>query len=262
MSLKELLKGDLPENRLPELPNGFEVIGDIAIVNLPRSLDNYRHLIAKAIVSHRKDVRTVLCKINKLKGEKRIAGFEILSGTGTETFHRENNCTYFLDVTRTYFSTRLAYERNRIADIVSNGEDILVMFCGAGPFLIPIKKKNDVRITGIDNNPDACYYLKKNLDINNVEGNVILSSALNNIFKRPFDRIVMPTPYGQDYFLDNARDLIRQGGIVHFYTFKKDFEFEHFRKLLEKRGWKIIFTRKCGNVAPRVARYVFDMEKM
>lgn len=69
----------------------------------------------------------------------------------------------------------------------------------------------------------------------------------------------MPTPYGQDHFLDIAGSLLKPQGMIHFYTFKKDFEIEHFKKLLEEKGWQIDYYRKCGDVAPRVGRYVFDI---
>lgn len=83
---------------------------------------------------------------------------------------------------------------------------------------------------------------------------------MNNLFRNGFDRIVMPAPYGQDFFLNMAQSIMKSGGCVHFYTFKKDFEIPHFRKLLEEKGWHIDFSRDCGDVAPRVKRYVFDLQ--
>ncbi len=262
MSLKDILKSILPEDKLSLLPRGFEVIGDIAIINLPPSLDDEKYLVAQALASHRKDVKTVLRKINKLAGTQRVGEFELLIGNGTVTIHRENDCIFRVDVSKAYFSGKLAYERNRIARLVRDGEDVLVLFCGVGPFLIPIKKKKNVNIIGLDNNPDACSYFKKNAEANNVDADIILGDAvsMNNLFKKRFDRIVMPTPYGQDHFLNFARARLKSGGIIHFYTFKKDFEISHFKKLLEENGWQIDFYRNCGGVAPRVSRYVFDLK--
>ncbi len=130
--------------------------------------------------------------------------------------------------------------------------------------MVPIKKKKNVRITGLDNNPAACAFLKKNLKLNDIEAHVILADAnsMERIFNAPFDRIVMPAPYGQDYFLNLAHSLLKLGGFIHFYTFKKDFEIAHFKKVLEKDGWNIDFYRACGGVAPRVKRYVFDLRKI
>ncbi|MDL5501679.1 MAG: class I SAM-dependent methyltransferase family protein, partial [Candidatus Methanoperedens sp.] len=119
-----------------------------------------------------------------------------------------------------------------------------------GPFLIPIKKQRNVNIIGLDNNREACAHLRKNIELNHIEANIILGDARNvtKLFKTRFDRIVMPAPYGQDFFLDLAQSVLKQGGYVHFYTFKKDFEITHFRRLLEEKGWFIDFSRDCGNV--------------
>ncbi len=205
----------------------------------------------------------MLLKKNKITGEKRIGEFEILLGDRTETLHRENGCIFHVDVARTYFSGKMYFERNRVVQEVNDGEDVLVLFCGVGPFLIPIRKKKDVRITGLDNNPAACALLKKNTQLNDIYADIVLGDAkyMNAIFRKEFDRIVMPTPYGQDHFLNRAHLLLRPGGIIHFYTFKKDFEISHFMRVLEERGWHIEFYRECGDIAPRVKRYVFDMKK-
>lgn len=263
MFLKDLLKGRLPETKLSLIPNGFEVIGKIAIFNIPPQLDDDKYLIAEALASHRKDIQTVLRKVYKIRGEKRVGEFEFLAGSSTETIHRENGCAFHVDMLSVYFSGKMAYERNRIAQKVIDGEDVLVVFCGAGPFLIPMKKSKQAAVTGLDSNPAACRLLRQNLTLNGVDANIILADArsLNNLFKKPFDRIVMPTPYGQDRFLDIAETALKPGGTIHFYTFKKDFEIAHFTRLLEERGWEVDFYRDCGNVARRVKRYVFDLKK-
>ena len=262
MSLRELLKDKLQEEKLSLVPKRFEVIGDIAILNLPPSLYDEKYLIAQALLSHNKKMKVVLLKKNKLAGEKRTAEFEILIGERTTTIHKENDCLFNVDIARTYFSGKLYFERSRIADKVNNGEDVLVLFCGVGPFLIPIAKKKDVNIIGLEKNPFACALFRKNAELNHINADIILGDAnsMNNIFRKRFDRIVIPTPYGQDHFLSLARPLLKPGGTVHFYTFKKDFEISHFKRVLEELGWHIDFCRDCGDVAPRVSRYVFDLK--
>ncbi|MCZ7392233.1 MAG: hypothetical protein ABOK23_03675 [Candidatus Methanoperedens sp.] len=264
MSLRDLLKDKLPEEKLSLIPKGFEVIGDIAILVIPEELDDEKYLIAETLASHRKDVKTVLRKLHKIQGNARTGEFELLLGSRTATLHRENSCVFYVDVAKTYFSSKMAYERNRIVQKVKDGEDILVLFAGAGPFLIPIRKSRNVNITGLDSNPSACAFLRKNLQLNGIEANIILGDAnsVYNLFKQPFDRILMPAPYGQEHFLNLARLILKPEGFVHFYTFKKDFELAHFRKLLEEKGWRIDFYRSCGEVAPRVSRYVFDLQRL
>lgn len=263
MSLYDLLEDKLPPEKLPYLPRGFEVIGDIAIINIPASLDSEKYLIAGALLSSRKDIKTVLRKLHKIEGNARAGDFELLLGNGTTTLHRENNCVYQVDVAKAYFSGKLAYERSRVARCAVDGEDVLVLFAGVGPFLIPVKKTRNVNITGLDNNPAACNFLKKNIRLNDIEANIIMGDANSAgcLFKKAFDRIVMPTPYGMDYFLTLASSALKPEGMVHFYTFKKDFEIDHFKRLIEERGWHIDFYRSCGDVAPRVKRYVFDLRK-
>ena len=262
MSLRSLLHDKLPPEKLALLPKGFEVIGDIAIINIPPALDEEKYIIAEALSIQRKDIRTVLRKLNKIEGTARVADFELLSGERTTTMHRENGCIFQLDVTKTFFSGKMYYERGRIAQKVKDGDNVLVLFAGVGPFLIPIKKKRNVNITGLDNNRAACLFLKNNLELNHIVANIVHGDAryANNLFKNSFDRIVMPSPYGQDFFLDITQSILKPNGYVHFYTFKKDFEIPHFIRLLEEKGWHIDFSRDCGNVAPRVKRYVFDLQ--
>jgi len=263
MSLHSLLQTKLPPEKLLLLPKGFEVIGDIAIISIPPALEDEKYIIAEAFSFLRKDVKTILRKLHKIEGTARVADFELLLGERTTTMHRENGCIFELDVTKTFFSGKMHYERDRIVHKVKDGENVLVLFAGVGTFLIPIKKKKNVNISGLDNNRDACQFLRKNLELNHVEANIVHGDArqINNLFKMSFDRIVMPAPYGQDFFLDIVHSILRPGGYVHFYTFKKDFEIPHFKCLLEEKGWNIDFFRDCGNVAPRVKRYVFDLSK-
>src|SRR3972149_8599555 len=101
MSLRELIKDKLQEEKLLLVPKRFEVIGDIAILNLPPSLDDEKYLIAQALISHNNKVKVVLLKKNKLAGEKRTAEFEILFGDRTTTIHKENDCLFHVDISRT-----------------------------------------------------------------------------------------------------------------------------------------------------------------
>src|SRR3990172_7716846 len=114
MSLRDFLKDKLQEEKLLLLPKGFELIGDIAIIDLPPSLDNEKYLIAQALVSFSKNVKVVLLKKNKRAGQRRTANLEILLGDRTTTVHRENGCLFHVDIAKTYFSAKMYFERNRI----------------------------------------------------------------------------------------------------------------------------------------------------
>jgi len=84
MSIRSLLQDKLPPEKLALLPRGFEVIGDIAIINIPPALDNEKRVIAEALSIQMKDIKTVLRKLNKIEGSARVADFELLLGTGQQ----------------------------------------------------------------------------------------------------------------------------------------------------------------------------------
>ena len=64
-----------------------------------------------------------------------------------------------------------------------------------------------------------------------------------------------------DRIVEVLTPFVIPGGMIHFYTFKKKFEIPAFIEVLEKGGYGITFYRSCGNVAPGVSRWVFDLER-
>jgi tRNA (guanine37-N1)-methyltransferase len=64
-----------------------------------------------------------------------------------------------------------------------------------------------------------------------------------------------------DHFLYEISGLVEQGGIVHFYTFKKQYQIQELLEEYRDRGFDVVFYRRCGNVAPGVSRWVFDLKK-
>jgi len=264
MALRDQMKGTIPEPLLRLIPNRFEVIGDVAVVSITPQLDDYRTDIARVIVSKRKNIRAVLNKVTKLDGEKRVAGFEILSGSGTETIHREYGHIYKLDVKTVFFNARLSFERHRIASKINPSEHVLVPFCGVGPFAIPAAARG-ARVIAVEKNAEACKWLAENIWLNRVEDGISVikgdAADLTNMLNCDFDRVIVPTPYGMDHFLTDMSTFVKKGGMVHFYTFKKQYQIQGLVKEYEQMGFDVIFYRRCGNVAPGVSRWVFDLEK-
>lgn len=89
MKLKEQLRGIIPDEELLQLPNRFNVIGDIAIISIPLELEIYEKYIAQAIVSINRNIKTVLNKASKVQGDHRVARLETLAGDRTLTIHKE-----------------------------------------------------------------------------------------------------------------------------------------------------------------------------
>lgn len=55
--------------------------------------------------------------------------------------------------------------------------------------------------------------------------------------------------------------LVRTGGRLHLYAFKRQHEIEPLERGYEELGLEVMLRRRCGNVAPAVSRWVFDLAK-
>ena len=88
MNLRDQMGGTMPDSLLPRAPKRFDIIGDVAVISIPPELDDFKNEIAKTIVSKRGNVMTVLNKVAKLDGDKRVGGFERLLGSDTMTLHK------------------------------------------------------------------------------------------------------------------------------------------------------------------------------
>lgn len=265
MRLRERFKGIIPEDDLARLPNRFNVVGDVAIVSVPPGMEIYKADIAKAILCGHKNIKTVLNKISKLEGDNRVAGFDILAGNETVTVHREFGFRYRLDLCKVFFNSHLGYERRRIALKVKPGERVLVPFCGVGPYVVPVAATG-ARVVAIESNSDACKWMVENASLNGVEENIdlikgdalVVADLLSARYPK-FDRAIIPTPYGMDRVLDILSPLVKKGGAIHFYTFKKKHQIDGLMAKYENAGLEVEFYRSCGNVAPGVCRWVFDL---
>lgn len=263
MALKDDLIRILPEEIVKVVPSGFQIIGDIAVLSLPPHLNDYRAHIAAAVRSRHHNIHTVLVRDPIPREEYRVAAMDLVSGTSTITMHREYGFSYRLDVARAFFSSRLASERRRVWTQVSEGERVLVPFAGVGPFAIPPASVGGW-VTAIEKNPDACNFLRENARLNRIEAHIILFEGdLEEIIPTlspGYDRAIIPAPYGFDRSLSLVMPLVRAGGILHFYTFKNATQIPALEREYSRAGLNIRGIRRCGNVAPGIGRYVFDME--
>lgn len=269
-NLKDYLRNKARKEDLDYLRRGFEIIGDIMIIDLPDHLLYLKHDIIQWVMMKHRHVKTILRKTGEVSGEFRIADYEILYGSETETIAREHGCRFKIDVRKAYYTSRLSGERERIARKVKFGERVLVMFAGVGPYPIVIARlSKPSEVIGVEINPEAVRYFEENIRLNKV-GDVVRAIPGDVRAEVPglegkFDRIVMPAPYNADEFLSLALIKIKEGGNIHFYTFAGEEEVQEKRewiiKEIEKRGFscEVENFRECGNFAPRVNRYVYDI---
>lgn len=226
-SIVEVLEDKLPPHLLVNIPRSIDFVGDIAILEIPRELEDYKRIIGEAVLKTFKRVRSVLAKSGAVNGIYRLRKYEVIAGSSnTETIHREYGCKYYLDPRKVYFSPRLSYEHFRVASQVKEGETIVDMFAGIGPFSILIAKThNNVIIYAIDINPDAINYLKRNIHANKVDEKVIpIFGDAKEIVKKNLqgmaDRVIMNLPERAIEYIDVACSALKSlGGIIHYYEF-------------------------------------------
>jgi len=272
MKLKELLSKKLTKKQLEILPTSFDVVGDILIFNyFPEELEKKEKVIGEVILKEHKNVKVICKKTKKHSGVYRLPKLKIISGQRRkETEHKENNVRLKLNVEKVYFSARSSTERKRIYEQVKNGEEVLVMFSGCGPFAIEIAKNSKSKnVSGVEINPIAHKYALENVKVNKVQDKINLylgdvNKVLPKINKK-FDRILMPLPMSGEDFLGLAINKVKKKGIIHFYDFGEDnFQASEIKVKKAcnqiKKKYKILNTVKCGQFSPKVFRICVDFK--
>jgi len=255
-TLHDALKDRIPPQLLGRLPRSMDLVGRVAIVEIPPELKGYERLVGEAVMEVNRNVKTVLVKAGAVCGEYRLREFEVIAGTGeTETVYREHGCVYHLDPTKVYFSPRLSQERWRIVQKVRSGEVVVDMFAGVGPFSIQTaRKRRDVEVYAIDSNPDAIHFLEKNIAENKVNNVFPLLGDAREVVERSLagkaDRVIMNLPERAIEFVDVACKALKpSGGIIHYYGFEA--EPDALKKGEEK-------LEKAVSSAGRTVRRVLD----
>ena len=172
--------------------------------------------------------------------------------------------SYRLDVARSFYTSRLASERRRVWMQVIPGEEVLVPFAGVGPFAIPPAKMG-AGVTAVEKNPDSCRFFRENITLKKVEEHVSVHEGdmekILPTLSLGFDRAIIPAPYGFDRAIFLILPFVWNGGMLHFYTFKHATQIPALEKEYCQAGIRVHNIRRCGYVAPGIARYAFDMEK-
>lgn len=270
-TLRGVLSSSLTKEEQELLKTSYDIVGNIAILEIPTELEAKEKQIAQTLLSLNKNITTVLKKAGVHEGTFRLQPLHYLAGEKTkETIHKENNVRIKLDVEHVYFSPRLSTERRRIMQQVAPGEEILVMFAGCGPYTAVLSKNTKAKlIVGVEINPKGHEYAEKNVKLNKL-GNVINYCGDVRVvvptLHKTFHRVLMPLPMGGEHFLDVALDAVKPRGMIHFYDFLKEeaFPTEAIAKIdaacQEKgRTYKVIHTTLCGQYAPRLFRVCIDV---
>lgn len=260
MKLIELLKKNLSKKELEKTITSFEIIGEIAVIQVPDELVKKQKLIAEAVMKVNKNIKTVVKRSGEVSGPYRIKTVRHVAGEKTtRTIHKENNCRFMIELNKAYFSPRLQHERELIIKEVKPGEVVIDMFAGAGPFGIGIARNTKAKeVHAIDHNPEAIKLLKENIKLNKVINvKAIQGDSLKVIKELPSaDRIIMNAPrQNNKKWLNSALKRLKPKGRVHFYITS-----DKWRRM-SKEGIKVIKERRVIDYAPGKSHVCVEIKK-
>ncbi len=271
--LKKTLEGILTSQESEELISAFDQIGDIIIVRIPDSLLTKKKLIGETLLKNVKIVKSVFYQASPVEGDFRTRNLEVLAGEDrTETEYKEFGCRFTVDVANAFFSPRLSNERERIANLIQDGETMVNMFAGVGMFSIMAAKKKRCTVYSIDINPIASKLCEKNIELNKLAGKVVsingdASKIIEEQLQDKGDRTLMLLPEKSDEFLESAIKTTKDGGIIHYYSHIHADKKSDAGKLSEKHYLEVtpvkseILTSKIVRpVGPRYYQTVVDVK--
>ena len=271
--LKKSLENILSSKESEELISAFDQIGSIIIVRIPESLLIKKKIIGETLLEQVKIAKSVFYQSSAVEGDFRTRNLEILAGEdNTETEYKEFGCRFTVDVENAFFSPRLSTERERIANLIQDGEVMTNMFAGVGMFSIMAAKKKKCTVFSLDINPVASKLCEKNIKQNKLAGDVIsINGDSTEIIKEQLvdksDRTLMLLPERSDEFLESAISTTKNNGIIHYYSHihadkKSDagkLSEEHYLSVTPVKS-EILSSKIVRPVGPRYYQTVVDVK--
>lgn len=266
--VRERLRGRLPDRLLGALPSGFQRVGDVVLLRLPRELAEHGGRIGEAYGTVL-DAKSVL-HLQGTQGPLRepVTG-HLWGDEETETVHRENGVAYRLDPRKVLFSAGNHHERHRVAETITGGETIVDLFAGVGYFTVPIARAG-ASVTACEVNPTSVGYLQENLRMNGLDDRVTVrqGDARDTAPEAIADRVLMGYFPGTLAFLPTALGTLGPGGgMVHIHLEREGSDPLQAAKdaLLEHPGLdayevRIVDKRCVKTTGPHRAHVALDVE--
>ena len=246
----------------------YDILGNIAVIEAGNASDARK--LAKYIMQTNRNVKTVVRKGGAVRGRFRKRKYVYVAGKRNfMADYKENGCRFVFDIRKTFFSARLSFERKRITETAKDGETVMVMFAGVGPFAIELAKaRRRSRVIAIELNAYAHDAMEKNIALNKT-GNVTAvkgdAGKAAKSLRGIADRIIMPLPKDSEKFLDAAFAAAKKKCMVHYYAFgNRDTAFADSKRLisdfLKKRGAsaRFVFEREVRQYSPSEIEIVLD----
>ena len=271
--LKKALDGVLSEKESEELFSAFDQIGDIIVIRIPDSLITKKKIIGEKILEQVTTAKSVFYQSSDVEGDFRTRSLELVTGENrTETEYKEYGCRFIVDVEKAFFSPRLSTERERIANLVQNGDIVVNMFGGIGMFSIMAAKNKKCTVYNIDINPVASKLCEKNITLNKLHGKVISINGdavqiITDQLENKGDRTLMLLPERSDEFLEYAILATKNNGIIHYYSHihadkKQDapkLSEQHYLEITKVKS-EILNSKIVRAIGPRYYQTVVDVK--
>jgi tRNA (guanine37-N1)-methyltransferase len=258
---------DWPDALKAQSPRAFDQVGDIVVVKVPPELQPRAGQVGEALLKFH-SARAVFHD-KGVKDPFRVRDLVRIAGKGDAlTQVNENGVRLWVDLSKAYFSPRLATERARVAALVKPGEHVVDLFGGVAPFGIQAALRG-ATVDSVDLNPDAVELAKRNVRDNRVEGKVKLHLGDARAVAKslpPGDRVFMNLPHGAKTFLDIAADVAKPEATVHYHEIlaveQVKVREQAVALALANHGWpcKPAGHRIVRNYSPIEAHVAFDLE--
>ena len=222
-SFRDILVQDF---KIKDYIASYDTVGNIAIIKVTEEMLSKEKVIARALLESNPAIKTVVKKASEHHGKYRVEDVKYLAGKKTlKTEVKESNCIFNIELGKMFFSTRLSFERERLAQLIKDGSTVGVFFSGVAPFSIVIgKHKPNCKIYSIELNKEAHKCAKENIKLNKIDNvKAICADVLKYAekIKDECDYIIMPLPKTSDLFLEAAYTAIKKkpAGQITIYKF-------------------------------------------
>ena len=217
-SIKELYGGSVPG----DIPKRWEKFSDVAI--FPQgsfegdewsSDEALWEVVADALGANR------VARMGEVSGEFRKPSVELLLGDTDWVVRKENGISYGYSMQSQMFSKGNFSERERMGEVVQEGEVVVDLFAGIGYYSIPALVHGRARLVhSCEWNPSALSSLRWNLEENGVEDRCVIhegdcritTESLAGVADRVFLGLL---PSSEDGLEPAMRVLSPSGGTLH-----------------------------------------------
>ncbi len=130
----------------------------------------FKQQIGESLMRNNRQLKCVYVKSDRLENQFRTPELDFVTGEKmTLVRHKENGAQFEFHLDKTFFCTRLQFERQRlIKRYFKEGQIVVDVFAGIGPLSILGVLKKNVKCFSNDLNSEAIEFFKKNLKLNKI----------------------------------------------------------------------------------------------